>query len=133
MDKRVLIVDDSASWRAFNSSAVRQILQDDFVITTADTAKEAVRIINENIKEPFHLVITDLQMELGYEPFTAGEWLVKNIQNIPQYACTKVIIISAMYNIGSIAAKLGVEYVRKSVMSADILPLKLMLDAQFKG
>ena len=62
------------------------------------------------------MIITDLQMELDFEPDYAGEWLVKQIKETEKNAKTPVIIVSATYNIGFIAEKLGVRYLSKRTM-----------------
>ena len=43
----------------------------------------------------------------------AGEWFVKNAKQSEKTQKTKIVLVSATYNIGFIAAKLGVEYLSK--------------------
>ena len=53
-------------------------------------------------------------MENDFEPKYAGEWFVEQIKTFHSYISTKIVIISAAYNINYIAENLGVSYIRKS-------------------
>ena len=128
MKKKILIVDDSASWRKFHLASLNTIKPNSFEYTIAESAREAFEIVLKNKETPFDLVISDLQMESDYEPDLAGEWLVKNIKTLKEYSEKKIIIISAMYNIESIAKELDVDYLRKSTLASNLLPLKLKLE-----
>ncbi len=128
MKKKILIVDDSASWRKFHLAALKTIKPNSFEYDLAESAREALEIILNTKNAPFDLIISDLQMETDYEPDLAGEWLIKNIKNINEYKNKKIIIISAMYNIETIAKTLEVDYLRKSTLANNILPLKLKLE-----
>ena len=110
--KRVLIVDDMKSWREFNKNIVKELFT--FVeIVTADSAREAYDKLLENNETPFDVVITDLQMEDDFSPKYAGEWLVEQIKTFKNYINTKIIMISASYNIRVIAENLGVSCIPK--------------------
>lgn len=128
MKKNVLIVDDSASWRKFHVASLKTIGPNSYEITLADSAREGLELIHSNKEKPFDIVLSDLQMEADFEPDTAGEWLVKQIQMIKEYKNTKIIVISAMYNIEHIAKDLNVDYLKKSTLATSILPLKLKLE-----
>lgn len=112
--KNILIVDDIEKWRTFNSNAVRAVLGNDISIKTADSASDAYDKLLQSIDNPFDLILTDLQMEDNFAPKYAGEWLVEQILMLPQYKNTKVIMISASYNINYIAENLGVNHIPKS-------------------
>lgn len=112
--KKILIVDDIKGWRDYHCNIVNAILNYDCNIITAETAQDGYSKIMENNNEPFDIVITDLQMESDFEPKYAGEWLVEQIKIFPNYYKTKIVIISATYNINVIAENLGVFYIRKS-------------------
>lgn len=129
MEKKILIIDDSASWRKFHFASLNSILSGDFNITLASSAREGYDIVHQNVNAPFDLILCDLQMEMDFEPEMAGEWLVRQIKAIKEYYNSKIIMISAMYNINAIAQKFGVDYLRKSDLARDILPLKLMIDS----
>ena len=112
--RRVLIVDDIKGWRDYHSSIVSMLFDEDCEIETADSARSGYDKIMENNDRPFDIVITDLQMEPDFEPKYAGEWFVEQIKTFKNYLNTKIVIISATYNINVIADNLGVFYIRKS-------------------
>lgn len=128
MKKSVLIVDDSASWRKFHAASLNLISPKSYNMTFADCAREAIDIVREHKKEPFDIILSDLQMELDFEPDAAGEWFIKQVQTIDEYKNAKIILISAMYNIENIARNLNVDYLKKSTLVTSILPLKLKLE-----
>lgn len=112
--KRILIVDDVKGWREHNASIINEILGENIDIQLADCAQNAYNLILENNSNPFDIIITDLQMENNYEPKLAGEWLVEQIQLLKNYSNTKIIIISASYNVRFIAENLHVLCIPKS-------------------
>lgn len=128
MKKNILIVDDSASWRKFHAASINTIGPNTYNCTIAGSAQEGLEIALQHKKAPFDMIITDLQMEPDFEPDLAGEWFVKQIKTIKEYDNTKIIIVSAMFNIETIAKQLDVNYLRKSTLAANILPLKLKLE-----
>ncbi len=128
MSKRILIIDDTKSWLLFHKDLIQQLYGDLFEITLANSANEALNIIRHNINNPFSLILTDLQMEMDYEPKLAGEWLVENIKNLQGYASVPIVIISAMYNIEHIARKLNVECISKNLLINNKLLMKFMFE-----
>ncbi len=128
MNNKILIVDDTKSWLMFHTKLIEQLYGDIFDLTTASSAKEALRKIKFNRPNPYSLIITDLQMEMDYDPMTAGEWLVGNIQKIREYSSSSIIIISSMYNIEEIAKKYNVNCVSKNMLSSNKLLMKYMLE-----
>jgi len=112
--KKILIVDDIKGWRDYNSYNVSKLLDGDCEIVTAESAKDGYDRIMENNDSPFDIIMTDLQMESDFEPKYAGEWFVEQIKTFKNYYKTKIIIISATYNINMIADNLGVNYIRKA-------------------
>lgn len=123
---RILIVDDTKSWIIFHKNTINSIFGDYFKITVTSCAKDALNIIRKNISNPFDIIITDLQMENDFEPRLAGEWLVERIQEIKEYSTSKIIIISAVYNIESIAKKYKVECISKNMLVRNQLLMKFM-------
>jgi len=111
--KKLLIVDDSLSWRNHHKTVIEKLFGDNFIIDTADYATSANDLLYENIKEPYDVIITDLQMESDYSPLYAGEWLIEQIQKLSAYKNTQIIIISATSAISMIAEKYNVEYIPK--------------------
>ena len=110
---KILIVDDIKGWRDYHSSNVSSLfLEAD--VHTAESAREAYDKLLENNDSPFDIVLTDMQMENDFEPKYAGEWLIEQIKTFRNYAKTKIVIISAAYNISHIAESYNVDYIRKS-------------------
>lgn len=128
MYKRILIVDDTKAWRMFHIDLIEQLYGDTFEITVASSASEALNIIKHNTRTPFYIILTDLQMEPDYEPKLAGEWLVEQIKQIKEYSFSKIIIVSAMYNIEYIAKKLDVECISKNILIGNKLLMKFMFE-----
>lgn len=125
---KILIADDTKSWLVFHEATIRNIFGNYFEITTAGCAKEALNIVKRNAANPFGIIITDLQMENDFEPLPAGEWLVERIQELKEYSNSKIIIISAMYNIETVAKKHNVECISKNMLVRNELLLKFMFE-----
>ncbi len=112
--KKILIVDDSQKWVEYHQKIVLELFGNDVNITTANSAKEGYDYVFLNIDEPFDIILTDMQMETDFAPFYAGEWLIRQIQSLKEYINTRIIIISATYNIRLIAEKYGVLCIPKA-------------------
>lgn len=126
-EKRILIAEDSPEWQRFHTSLLKSYkTQLDFIVVSS--ARDALTMIEKNIKTPYDLILTDLQMETEFLPEFAGEWLVKQIKNISEYKNVPVIIISAAYNIGFIAERLGAESLSKRSLVNNPDSYFLMLD-----
>lgn len=109
---RILIAEDTPEWQSVHKDLLKKYFKGDvYELTIASTAKEAYNYVCQN--PVYDLIITDLQMELDFEPDFAGEWLVKQIKNIPEYNKIPIIIMSATYNISFIASTLGVASLSK--------------------
>lgn len=128
MEKKILIVDDSLGWLNYHRQALSEIYGDEYVLETADCARQGYDVVYNNLKEPFCLIISDLQMELDFEPKHAGEWFVEQVKKMKEYNNTPVIIVSAAYNIRSIAQKLGVNCLPKAIAARDLHSYKLAID-----
>ena len=111
--KKVLIVDDQAGWRNFNSNTVYEILGENITINTASCAQEGYSKLLESKDNPYDYILTDMQMESDYLPLFSFEWFIKQIQLFKEYKNTKIIIISATNNIARIAEKYNVDYIPK--------------------
>ncbi len=110
---RILVVDDVKGWRDHHSAILKSMFAD-CVIDTAESAREGYEKVFENNLTPYDIILTDLQMESDFEPLLAGEWFVERIKEMKNFYRTKIVIISATYNIKLIAEKLGVHYIPKS-------------------
>lgn len=110
---KVLIVDDIKGWRDYHSAIIKNIFPD-VEIQTAESATLGYDKLLENNEYPFDLILTDMQMENDFDPKYAGEWFIEQVKSFKNYNKTKIVIISATYNIETIASHFGVEYLRKS-------------------
>ncbi|MCR5261458.1 MAG: response regulator [Candidatus Gastranaerophilales bacterium] len=128
--KRILVVDDTPGWLQFNTAALEKIFdKDDICVETAVSAKDGYDKVLFNVKTPYDLIITDLQMESDYAPMIAGEWFIRQVKTFPSYLNTKILIVSAMYNIEMTADLLGVDFLSKRMLiGGGELPLKLKLE-----
>lgn len=129
MNKRtkILIVDDSQGWRDYHQNLLKQIYGEKFVIQTANSAREGYDAVYNNLNEPYDLIISDLQMEWDFEPKHAGEWFIEQVQMLNEYRKTKIIIISASYNLRSVAQRLGVDCLPKATAANDLESYKLAI------
>ncbi len=127
---KVLIADDQESWRSFHLRAVHEIFGDNIVAETAKSGAEGYSKILENASEPYDYVITDMQMENDYVPKMAGEWFIEQIQNIPAYYKTRIVIISASYNIKHIAERYNVDYIPKASAASSVDYYKDFFDSE---
>lgn len=127
---KVLITDDSESWRNFNRDAVLAIFGKENVdVVLANSAIDGYDTLLQYDKKPFDLIISDLQMESDFAPMSAGEWFITQVKNTRSHFKSKILIVSGMYNIEYIADKLGVDFLSKRMLVAGgELPLKLKLE-----
>lgn len=110
--KNILIVDDVKGWRDFNTNVMHELFGNDVNIDTAESATMAYDFLLQ--AKPYDIILTDLQMEDSYSPKYAGEWLVEQIKTFNRYNSTKIVMISAAYNIRHIADNLEVNCIPKS-------------------
>ncbi len=128
MTKKILIVDDSKGWLDYHIQALRDIYGDLYILETADSARKGYDAVYNNLNEPFSLIISDLQMEMNFDPKHAGEWFIEQVKLLKEYKNTPIIIMSAAYNIRSIASKLEVNCLPKSIAARDLNSYKLAMD-----
>lgn len=108
---KILLAEDTPEWQKVHKKLLYDYFGDDeYLLVVTSSAKEAFEMAKN---EKFDAIITDLQMEQDFEPDFAGEWLIKQIKQLPQYKVTPIIIVSATYNISFIASNLGVKYLSK--------------------
>ena len=110
--KNILIVDDVKGWRDFNKNVMLELFGADINVDTAESATQAYDFLLQN--KPYDIILTDLQMEETYAPKYAGEWLVEQIKSFNINSCTKIVMISASYNIRHIADNLEDDCIPKS-------------------
>lgn len=117
---KILIADDMPAWREFHKNLLEEIfIEQKCEIHLAISARDGLEKLYENTQTPYNLVITDLQMEDEFRPKYAGEWLVKQIKNLPSYKKTRIIISSGAFNINHIADSLNVECIPKRIACTD--------------
>lgn len=124
---KVLIVDDSYEWIKFHRYNLMTLFpQGLFEITTADCAAEGIQKVKESECE-FDLIISDLQMEMIQGEAHAGMWMIKTIQKNNLCPNSKIIIISASYDIKDVAEFLNVEHIPKGLLvgSPNLLQYKV--------
>ena len=91
---------------------MHELFGNDVNIDTAENATMAYNFLLQ--AKPYDIILTDLQMEDSYSPKYAGEWLVEQIKTFNRYNSTKIVMISAAYNIRHIADNLEVNCIPKS-------------------
>ncbi len=128
--KRILIVEDSLEWQKVHITLLHAYSRIPLDVEIASNARDGLKYIEENLKTPFDLILTDLQMETDFHPEFAGEWLVKQIKQIKEYKNVPIVIISATYNIDFIASSLGVDSLSKRSLINNSNNYNLMLDEQ---
>lgn len=127
-ETKILVVDDSQGWREYHQKALRRFYGEDFIIDTANSGREGYDAVYNNINKPYDIIISDLQMEWDFEPKHAGEWFVEQVQMLNEYKKTKIIIMSASYNVRSVANRLGVDCLPKAVAANDLAAYKLAIE-----
>ena len=132
MTKKILVVDDSRGWLNYHVSALEQTYGEKFNIETAISAREGYDQVYNNISEPYALIISDLQMEYDFEPQYAGEWFIEQVKKLKEYGNTPIIIISATYNIKTIAEIHQVNYLSKSIAARDLAAYTKAIDDLLK-
>lgn len=125
---KILVVDDSKGWLDYHKSALREIYGEKYLIETAVSAREGYDAVYNNLSIPYSLIISDLQMEWDFEPKHAGEWFVEQVKKLKEYKNVPVIIVSAAYNIRSIAKKLEVQCLPKASAARDLMTYRLAID-----
>lgn len=128
MSKKILIVDDSQGWLDYHQSMLREIYGKEFDLEVASSARLGYDMVYNNLKVPYDLIISDLQMEMDFEPKHAGEWFIEQVKKMKEYQNVPIIIVSAAYNIRSIAQKLGVDCLPKATAARDLVSYKLAMD-----
>lgn len=113
--KRILIVDDVNGWIRFHQNNIQYLNIPDIEIEVANSALEALSKIEASIDCPYDVIFTDLQMESNFLPKFAGEWLVEQIKTFKEYKNSRIVIVSASFEIQRIATKLDVLFLPKTL------------------
>lgn len=131
-EKKILIVDDSRSWLEYHKETLERFYGAEFAYETASSGREGYDMVYNNLKEPYKLIISDLQMEWDFEPKLAGEWFVEQVKKLKEYQNVHIIVISATYNIKTIAQRLEVNCLPKATAARDLTSYKLAMDEILK-
>lgn len=126
--QKILIVDDSRGWLNYHVSALKEIFGDEYELEVANCARMGYDMVYNNLKNPYKLIISDLQMEFDFEPKYAGEWFIEQVKKLNEYVKTPIVVISATYNIRTIADSLGARYLSKSVAARDLTSYALLME-----
>ncbi|HNW25328.1 MAG TPA: hypothetical protein PLG15_05355 [Candidatus Gastranaerophilaceae bacterium] len=126
--KKILIVDDSRGWIEYHKQTIQKLFGAQFALEEANCASGGYDMVYNNLNIPYALIISDLQMELDFEPKYAGEWLIEQVKNLKEYQSVPIIIISATYDIRNIASQLGVNCLPKSIAARDLMSYKLAIE-----
>ena len=108
--KKIFAVDDHIEWLNFYKSILPEYF-DDFSYTTAMSAKEGIKTVDAHPDNYFDFILSDLEMETDTPERCAGMYFIKNI--LHKTDKKKITIISASFNIDSVAKELGVKYIAK--------------------
>lgn len=115
---KILIADDCFDWLKHHTKEIKEAFNNNVKIIIANSANEAINIYKNEIKiSPFDLVITDLQMEKDFEPLSAGEWLIREIQELNYKQ--NILVVSSHFNIDIIANNYSVNYLSKRHIVSD--------------
>lgn len=131
-EKKILIVDDSKSWLDYHIDCLKKFLGTKYILETANSAREGYDAVYNNLNTPYELIISDLQMEFDFEPKHAGEWFIEQVKLLKEYKNVPIIIVSATYNIRSIAEKLQVNCLPKMIAARDLISYKLSIEEALK-
>lgn len=121
---KILVVDDNYQWINFHLEALKACIETDYSVDTALSAREGYE---KALNNKYDLIISDLQMELDFEPEHAGEWMISKIKKLKNHINTPILIVSASFDIAIVARKLNVDYLSKSTLVQNRLSYKLKL------
>lgn len=124
---KILIVDDSKGWVEYHKQTLVKLFGAEFALEEANSARAGYNMTYNNLKTPYRLIISDLQMESDFEPKYAGEWFIEQVKNLKECKNIPVIIISATYDIRVVASRLGVSCLPKSTAARDLMSYKLAI------
>ena len=110
---RFLIVADGYDWVKFHSNNISKAMPH-AQIDVAMSGLEALNMVSKQDKNYYDIILSDMQMEEVEDELYAGIWLIKRLLASGKCKNTKIIIISAVYNIKEVARNLNVNYMSKS-------------------
>ncbi len=114
---RFLIVDDGFDWVKFHYQNIQNAMPE-AEIDIATSAFEGLNKVLAKEENYYDVILSDMQMEDVDSEDYAGIWLIKRLLNSKKCSKTKIIIISAVYNIKEVAKNLNTDYISKSSIIA---------------
>lgn len=118
---RVLVVDDGYDWIKFHSQNIKHTMPH-AQIDVAMSGFEALNMVLKQDENYYDIILSDMQMEDVEGESYAGIWLIKRLLVSGKCENSKIIIISAVYNIKEVAKNLNVNYISKSsIISSPIV------------
>ncbi|MDD3420595.1 MAG: response regulator [Candidatus Gastranaerophilales bacterium] len=123
---RFLVVDDSYDWLKFHRDNIR-ITMPEAQIELAASAYEGLKKVQEHDANYYDFILSDMQMEDVDSEIYAGIWFIKQVLGSKKAEKSKIIVISAVYNISEVARNLNVNYISKSslISSPSVFEYKL--------
>jgi len=128
---RIFIAEDSPEWIRFHLDLLHQLLEEETF--EVDYEMSARASFNKILKNPYDLIISDLEMEDILGESYAGKWLVRNILKKEECKNSKIIIISGSPDIQAVAKELKVDFIPKYDLSRNPLLLNYKLEEFLKS
>lgn len=114
---RFLIVDDSYDWIKYHYANIQNTMPD-AEIDIAMSGFEGLNKVLSKEADYYDVIFSDMQMEDVDSEDYAGTWLIKQLSASNKCEKSKIVIISAVYNIEQVAKNLNVDYLSKSSLVA---------------
>jgi putative two-component system response regulator len=109
--RKVLIVEDNADIRILLKKALKM---ENFDVLVADDGASAFQVLGENVE--LALILLDLSM-----PQMSGGDFIQALRRLPQYAKTKILLVSGWDDLATKARELGADgFIRKPVDLANL-------------
>lgn len=123
---RFLVVDDGYDWVKFHSNNIAKAMPH-AQIDVAMSGFEALNMVLKQEADYYDIILSDMQMEDVQEELYAGIWLIKRLLASKKCNNSKIIIISAVYNIQEVAKNLNVDCISKTslISSPSVFEYKL--------
>ena len=132
MDKnkiKILRVEDTPQWIKFHTNLLNNYFENNSCeIDFEMSARSGFNRIIENQETRYDLIISDLEMEEITEESYAGIWFIRNILKRKECKNSKILIISASFDINYVAKELNVDFIAKYALSNNPMILSYKLE-----
>lgn len=128
---KFLVVDDSRQWLNFHQNTILAMLPD----AQVDIAMSGFEGLDKVLAKPedyYDVILSDMQMEQLEEEIFAGQWLIKRLLASKKCINSKILVVSAVFNIKEIAKNLNANYLSKSVIASNTATLEYKLKEMLK-